>query len=179
MLGTRSRLSILPDREIRCENEGTGMVLRSKLSIHQEMPTPESPKNTDKSLEKVLKNINLLLENNSKAHDSLVEERDQLKKMEQLLREKLSLDDKQKSDESCKENEPPSENTSPMLCVNNKSDKLDDQSTVPQNQIINEMRSAIKFLKTPRPSRMSRKSIILTPHSMSFCIQKQFEDLLE
>lgn len=47
------------------------------------------------------------------------------------------------------------------------------------DQIIEEMRSTIKFMKTPRMSRASRSSVMLTPHSMSFCIKNQYEKLLE
>lgn len=49
----------------------------------------------------------------------------------------------------------------------------------PSKQIIEEMRSSIKFLKTPRVSRAPRSSVLLTPHSMSFCIKSQYEQLLE
>lgn len=49
----------------------------------------------------------------------------------------------------------------------------------PSKQIIEEMMSSIKFLKTPRVSRAPRSSVLLTPHSMSFCIKSQYEQLLE
>lgn len=55
---------------------------------------------------------------------------------------------------------------------------LDQRSPVSSSsrQVLQELRSNIKFLKTPQ---ISRKSTILTPHSMSFCIKSQFEQLLE
>ncbi len=45
--------------------------------------------------------------------------------------------------------------------------------------IIGEIRSTIKYLKTPRTSRNARPSVYLTPHSMSFSIKTQYEKLLE
>lgn len=125
---------------------------------------------------KMLNNIEVLLKKNADSFEVLQQERQQLLKMERMLKEKLQCD---LEAESTKENEAPNENTpSKLFLVPREPDKLGNK-TNGQNSIIEEMRSSIKFLKTPRPNRMSRKSIILTPHSMSFCIQKQFEDLLE
>lgn len=46
---------------------------------------------------------------------------------------------------------------------------------------IEEMRSTIKFMKTPLTSRSrpQRPSMMLTPHSMSFCLKNQYEQLIE
>lgn len=54
-------------------------------------------------------------------------------------------------------------------------------TSVSSKQIIHELRSTLTFLKTPRSrcSRRPRQSIMLTPHSMSFCVQSQLEELLQ
>lgn len=46
-------------------------------------------------------------------------------------------------------------------------------------QMIKEIQSTIKFLRIPRMSYMPKSSVLLTPHSMSFCIKSQYEKLLE
>lgn len=52
-------------------------------------------------------------------------------------------------------------------------------AAVLSQQVIHELRSTLKFLKTPRSSRCARQPIMLTPHSMSFSIKNQLEKLLE
>lgn len=149
--------------------------LRENVELRLQKPKDEDdnsnvnvPVNTE-----VLNGIDVLLQKNSSSLQSLLQEREKLKEIEQVLKETFNSN---RIGKSGKENKPANENISRSQPTSQHNNKI----SVAQNSIIEELRSSIKFLKTPiGPSRHGTKSIILTPRSMSFSIQKQIEDLLE
>lgn len=50
---------------------------------------------------------------------------------------------------------------------------------ISSNNFVKELRSNVNCIKTPRQSRVSRTSNLLTPHTMSFCVKSQYENLLK
>ncbi|XP_065212413.1 uncharacterized protein LOC135840027 [Planococcus citri] len=199
MLGTR--LSILHDNielgreDIQPPQENIEVKPVPDLKPYIETRSRKAQEDSE-SFTQVLKNIEILLEKNSETLKTLLQEREQLEKIEQMLRNKINSS--KDESETCKENQPPNENTPTKFKQksnqgNNRSNentptklfsthegnKNNDGFVAPHNPAIDTMRSSIKFLKTPRPSRQTRKSIMLTPHSFSFSIHKQFESLKE
>lgn len=200
MLGTR--LSILHDNvELGHEDVQPPQEIKELKPTYEAKPIIETrmtraSRQDTESFSQVLSNIEILLERNSLTLKTLLQEREELEKIEQMLKDKINS--AKDESETCKENQPPNEDTpTKFKAVSNKGNNQYDQNTpaklfsiregnrnedefvAPQNPAIDTMRSCIKFLKTPRPSRQARKSIMLTPHSFSFSIHKQFESLKE
>lgn len=98
-----------------------------------------------------------------------------IKNMKQLLINKFKLAVAEKENI-------PEKSEFPSLAMNslrNLCQTSASQVSSPSKLALQEIRSTIKFLKTPRMSRAPKRSVMLTPHSMSFCIKNQFEQLLQ
>lgn len=107
--------------------------------------------------------------------DSSNKEIEDIRNMKRILVEKFKV----KSLVSEKENIVPTKSSLSELVTKPVTPTKLSPGASPSKQIIQEMRSTFKFLKTPRLPRAPRSSVLLTPHSMSFCIKSQYEQLLE
>lgn len=155
--------------------------------------------NEDSVLMDTISNLNLIIESNTRSVNRYNKQIDELKKeideknrqTEDLIELKCRLMKKFNLSESPTEAaakspaiKSPELRSMARKCKAIAADQKENiespRTAVPSKQIIRELRSTIKFLKTPRRStRRSRASTILTPHSMSFSIKSQLEKLME
>lgn len=159
--------------------------------------TVTKPETEDSILTDTINSLNLIIENNTRCVNRFNKQIEDLKNeieeknrhTEEIIELKCRLMKKFNLNESPNEanaaKTPEARKSKPRKCKTILPDQKENiespnQEAVPSKQIIRELRSTIKFLKTPRrSSRRSRSSTILTPHSMSFSIKSQLEKLLE
>lgn len=151
----------------------------------------------DSLLKDMINSLNSIIENNTRCVNRYYKQIDEIKneiddknrQTEEMINLKCRLVKKFNLNESPTEasavRTPEAKKLKPRKCKAVLPDQKENiespnQAAMPSKQIIRELRSTIKFLKTPRRStRRSRSSTILTPHSMSFSIKSQLEKLME
>lgn len=151
----------------------------------------------DSILTDTINSLNLIIENNTRCVNRFnkqiedirneIEEKnrhtEEIIELKRRLMKKFNLNES--PNEAPADGTPETRKSKPRKCKAILADQKENIESptlgvVPSKQIIRELRSTIKFLKTPRRStRRSRASTILTPHSMSFSIKSQLEKLME